>query len=371
MITKKNIIHLIPTLGVGGAEKVILHICKNYDKEKYKITVIYWLDSEELLDQIKETGVEVIKLTMKKTISFEMVFKLSKILKNISADLLHTHFFDSDLIGFFSSLLCNVPQVIHIHSYPYPIETKHCIRYKIISLFCKKILCVSEIVKDHVIKKTRINPSNVMVIHNGIEIDDIYDSLSNQNILKTRTSFGIAKDAIILGNVGRLIAKKGQKYLIQAMPLVLKKYPNIKLIIVGDGPLKSDLTQLVNSLSLENVVILAGELKNIPVLLNVFDFFIFPSINESLGIAVIEAMAAGKPIIAIKDTGVSELIANNEEGLLINPENENEIADAIIYMIENPVKTKEFGLKAKEKAKMFSAAIMVSKIQNVYDEILS
>ncbi|MBU0468557.1 MAG: glycosyltransferase [Candidatus Omnitrophica bacterium] len=367
----KNITHLIPTLGIGGAEKVVLNICKNYDKEKYAITVIYWLDHKELLNDFKETGVKVIKLDFKNTISLKTVYKVCKILKTHSTDILHTHFFDADLIGFFASLITRVPLIINIHSYPFPVERKHSFRYKILSLFVKKVLCVSETVKIHVLKETNIKPDLIEVIHNGIELCPENEKKDTQDITDAKNSFRISRDNIIIGNISRLIADKGQKFLIQAIPLVLKQYPNLKVIIVGDGPLKSDLSELTKKLSLENIVIFTGTMTNIATLLNIFDIFVFPTFNEALGLTVLEAMAAAKPIIATNDAAIPELIKHNEEGLLVSPGNPKEIANALIFMIENPEKAKEFGLKAKEKVKMFSAAIMVSKIQKVYDDILS
>lgn len=365
-----NIVHLIPHLGHGGAENVVINIYKRIDKRKFNIKILYWGKQNDLISQNNKSNEEIIKLNIGNVISKETIFSIVKHLKNFDAHIIQTHLIDSDLIGFIASKLVKIPHLITIHSYPFPYKRRHCFRYKLMSIFSEKLICVSDTVKNYVVSKTKINPEKISVVYNGIDLKRYSKNNSDQVKQKLKRNLGIDSHNKVIGNVSRLIEDKGHKYLLMSIPKILEFYPEAKFLIVGDGVLKTDLINLSKELKIEKNVIFAGERSDIPDLIDIMDVFVFPTFNEALGICVIEAMSMGKPIIATNDAAIPELICSNKEGILISPGNHKAISEAIINLLCNPPKCREFSEAAKKRANEFSINNMVSKIENIYQAIL-
>lgn len=370
MQKKINIVHLIPALGVGGAEKVVLNFCKKINKEKYNLIIAYWGNREELLEPIKNTGVGVIKLRLRKVISINTILRVSKLLKKVSAHLLHTYFIDADIIGFLASKISKVPMIINIHSYPFPVKKNHCFRYRLMSLGVNRILCVSNTVKNHLVSYVGINPEKISVVYNGIDLKELSGEKTEGEKKQIRKTLGIKEGCQIIGNISRLISDKGHKYLLLSIPHVLKIYPNTIFLIIGDGELKTELINLSKTLNIMDRVIFAGTRNDIPDLLSIMDIFVFPTFHEAMGISVLEAMAMGKPIIATDDAAVPEIIQNGKEGFLVHPGDPNALSEAILRLLDDQKSTQEMGRLAKERVKIFSDEAMARQIEKIYTEIL-
>jgi len=365
-----NIVHLIPGLGMGGAEKVVLTLCREMDRSRYSPFVVYWNDDEALLAPLKDSGAGVIKIKPGKVISIDTVLMISGVLRGVKADLVHTHFMDADLLGFLSSRFLKIPQVIDIHSYPFPLGWKHAFRYRVLSCFADRILCVSNAVKDHLVRKTGISSGKIAVVYNGIDPDGGYGVISEDGKTAVKNALGIDKNETVIGNVSRLIPDKGQKYLLLAAPEIIKKYPKVKFLIIGDGVLRNELESLARELGINSKVVFAGTRRDVPALLGIMDIFVFPTFNEALGISVLEAMAAGKPVIATDDAAIPEIIRHDREGILVHPGDAAAIAMAVERLLGDRDAADQMGRRAKERVKDFFDDAMVKNIENVYDGIL-
>ncbi|MBF0484551.1 MAG: glycosyltransferase [Candidatus Omnitrophica bacterium] len=369
MNNKIRVIHLIPNLGIGGAERVLVNICNKIDKTKFDLTVLYWGDDESLLPQLKATEVNIIRLNTKKIISLDLIFKIAKILKNSSADILHTHFMDSDFLGFCAAFLTRTPMICHIHTHhPFLEVIRHRIRYFFMAFFIKKFICVSEKVSQYFLESTKINRRKVEVIYNGIQIDQRFENKGKLFSNQLKVSLGINLEHAVIGNVSRMVPIKGQKYILTAIPKILKIYPKTSFLFVGDGKSRAELEKLTDELNIRNNVIFTGIRFDIPELLNVIDIFILSSFYEAMGLVIVEAMAAGKPIIATEDA-VSELITPDEDGILIPSHNSDAIADSTLKLMNAPDLCEKIGQRAKQKALRFSDDKMVEQIQALYEKI--
>jgi glycosyltransferase involved in cell wall biosynthesis len=179
------------------------------------------------------------------------------------------------------------------------------------------------------------------------------------------------KDFMILC-VGRLDTEKGLKYLIQAFQSVIPEHPYAKLIIVGDGPLKSVLINMVNRLHLTNVVFAGYVTKRyLNLLLSAADLYISPSLYENFSISILDALASGLPIICTNIGGSPEIVEDNTNGLLISPRNSVALSEAILKMISNESMCTRFRENNKAKAKLFSEDVIFPKIIEIYTELLS
>lgn len=230
-----------------------------------------------------------------------------------------------------------------------------------------RIIAVSRFVAKSVIA-SGIDAGRVGIVHDGVEIPT---AISAESRAAARRRWRIPDNAILLGCVGYLLPEKGQELLIRAMPLVLTEFPNCKLLLAGDGPLRPRLESLVVDLELQNAVIFAGFVENIDSVYRAFDAFVFPSLAEPLGSSLLAAMAYGLPAVAIESGGVPEIIENERDGALVSIPNESELARLICDLLGDPQKMRLLGKAARQKiARDFTAGQLAGNTLHEYEKAL-
>ena len=209
----------------------------------------------------------------------------------------------------------------------------------------------------------------IQVIPYGIDVEKFY-YVNKSNVFKERYN---CEGSTIILSVGRLNYQKGFKFLIKAMPGILRRIPDAKLIIVGEGEQLSELENLVKSLDLFESVIFTGALaqKEIPMAYATADIFVLPSLFESFGISLIEAQAAGKPVIGTKTGGVPEALIDGKTGLLVEPGDPKQLEVAILKVLLNKKLQNEFGNNGYDFAKSrYSIQTTIETVSRTYNKIM-
>lgn len=366
-----TVVHLIHGLCRGGAERVVLCLQRVIDPEKYRIEILHWDPDTELLNEPEFATASHEQLHLRSIVSFASVITVARMIRKFQAHVLHTHLIDEDLIGFFAAKIARVPHVCTIHSYPYPAKRSHALRYRLMSFLGTKIICVSATVKRYVADMTGINPNDLLVVPNGIDIQKYSHRRDPGERTTLRQSLGLDMKDIVIGNVSRLIDDKGHENILRAAPTIKKKFPLVKFLIVGAGPLRDALLSLRHELGADDYIVFAGSRSDIPELLDCMDMFLFPTFREALGLCVLEAMAMGKPIVASDDAAIPELIESGKEGLLIQPGNEQVIIDAVCRLLADPQTASRMGKAACERAQAFSLERMTGMTKTVYDSLVT
>jgi len=364
-----NVLHIIPGLGIGGAEKVVLALCKNLNHTAFRPLILHWGGWEALVTD-KALRDIVIHEDFRSVVSPRSVLKIYRHIKRQKAAIVQTHLMDADLLGFLAAVLAKVPFIVTIHSYPFPVERRHCMRYRFFSLFPGRFVCVSKTVKDHFARVTGVPKGKIDVVHNGIPLASFSEHLSPSAKKELRRSLSIPGDHAIVGTVGRLIEDKGHRYLLEAFPTILAARPDTTFLMVGDGELKELLKDLCTKLGIEKNVIFIGSRDDVPALLDIMSIFVYPTFREALGIAVIEAMAMGKAIVATNDAAIPELITHDQEGILIPPGKPGELAKNIVDLLNNPTKRVALGQAARVKSLKFSSEAMSRSMESIYLKLI-
>ncbi|MEW6334443.1 MAG: glycosyltransferase, partial [Thermodesulfobacteriota bacterium] len=258
-----------------------------------------------------------------------------------------------------------------VHSYPFPAAKRHCLRYRVMSLFRTDLLCVSDKVKVHLLSKTGISTRKTHMVHTGIDLQrfDMQRSLQDREDLRRRLS--IDSRSKIVGNVSRLADGKGHSDLLTAAADILVRHPDTVFLIVGDGGRRNELMGLSRSLNIAEHVRFTGSRRDIPELLDIMDIFVFPAGDEAFGISVLEAMAMGKPIIATNDAAVPELIEDRKEGLLVEPNSPGLISAAVQVLLADPERCARMGAAARARSRLFSLERMTAAVEDIYLKIVS
>ncbi len=372
----KKILFYTDTHQIGGAEFQIFLLAKFLNKEKF--TPILACSESSSLDKwckkfIAEK-IKVIRLKVKHKHDPRHYLHLKKIIKTEKIELLHAHVWNPASCRY-AFLVNKIPIIITEHD-PFKLSSIKNIFKKISIKKVIKIITVSDNNKQVIAELFPDYKNKICVIHNGIDVDWWRSQLlrladEDYSWIK-KNIFYANKNTLIITSIAELHERKGLKYLIQALPEVIKKFPNIKLVIIGEGPDRKNLENLVKNLSLQKHVVLLGKQKEIPKLLKSSDIFCLPSRREAFGLVNTEAMMAKLPVIASSVGGIPEIVKDGETGILVDPEDSPGLAKALIELVSNEKKREEMGEKGyKRVLSDFNSKAMAKKYEDIYSEVLS
>lgn len=362
-----NILHVVSRLPVGGVENMLFKILKAYDKTKFNPFVCCIKEGGEVADELKKAGYKVEILNRMKVHGFDLaaVRGIYNVIKRENIHILRTHQYHANLYGRIAGIVAGVPLMVpSFHNiYESPAKPKFHRRTcnYFLSFFSDALVAVSETVASDLIKYDSVNPGKIKVVHNGIEIEKFNSVSSKQAAKKT---FNLPYDRIIIGSVGRFTDQKGQHYLIEAV----SEINDACVAIAGSGPL---MQELKNYAAQRNVnCILPGRLNpdSIPLFLRAIDIYCFPSLWEGFPSALVEAMAAGLPVVASDIPPHEEVLG--DAGILVPPGDSGKLAETLSMLIENPSLRELLGEKAKRRAENFSIRNTVTSYENLFEELL-
>ena len=362
-----KILYFITSLNIGGAEELLLLTIKNLNRHKFRPIVCY-LYGERLEKEIENLGVKVINLKMKNKFDISVLFKLYSLIKKGRFNIIHTHLFHANIIGRIMARLLNVPVIISTQHYSFAYNGKlGMFLEKITAPLADRIIAVSEAAKRYCTDEEGILPEKLQLIYNGVDLS-MKDRINGKSDLRTQFSLN---NNFVIGNIGRFAEVKGHRYLLMAVAEIIKKISNIKLVFVGYGPLKRKIIRLTNALDISKNVILIDSRRDIPQILDLFDLYVLPSLQEGLSITLLEALAMGKPSIATAVGGNPEVIINGESGILIQPKDHQALAEAIINLLNDREKANALGLNGRLRVKeRFDIKRTVSETESLYEHLM-
>jgi glycosyltransferase involved in cell wall biosynthesis len=197
-------------------------------------------------------------------------------------------------------------------------------KYRHVDVF----ICASRTIA-HILEQDGIATGRIEVVHDGVNIS----AIDKQPTVDAHATFWLPHGALLVGNVAALAPHKGQRYLIDAMHLVVRDLPDARLVILGEGELHDALNDQIANLGLERHVTLAGFRPDALGLMRSLDLFVMSSITEGLGSAILEAMACERPVVGTRAGGIPELITDDETGLLVPPQDEAALAEAMLRLL--------------------------------------
>lgn len=361
---KTKILYLINSLSVGGAEKMLLDLCKNLPKDRFEIAVGTVMGGGQLEEEYRETGVELFLYTKQTKLGFDVIKNFKKVIKQFKPDIIHTHLLSADTWGRIAAKQLRHPLVVttehnrNLEEGPFVKSIKH-----FLSFFTSVIVASSDAIKEYQITKERILKKKIRVINYGIDLEKypfrgVKVARYGENHLKFTT-------------IGRLAHQKGQRFLIEAMAKLDDDYPEIYCEIAGGGDRKEVLMDVAKRVHVEDKINFLGVVDDVTAVLNNTNIFVLPSLYEGLGIVLLEAMSVGVPIIASDIPAVNELIRDEETGLLFESENSDDLVERIIYLLKNPELQAEMIENARTLVEeSYSVERMVKEYDGLYRDLL-
>lgn len=370
---RKKILQLQSSSGFYGAEHVIAQLAAALKDSEYEphIGVINNLKEPhlELLDFAQRGQIPSQAFACRGPIDPITIFTLRRYLKEQSISLIQTHGYKANFYALMASTKSKIPLLATCHPW---IKTSRKGRFyasfdkKVLRKF-HRIVAISEEVK----KELPLSPSllqRVTVIDNGIDINPFIEKYNSQEIKK---EYRIPGNATVIGSVGRLDIEKGHEILLDALAPLCKENPLLFVVIAGNGSLKQQLELKAKALGIAEQVRFPGFVQTVHRLLALFDIFILPSLTEGLPMALLEAMAAKRPIIASATGAIPKLIISHRTGLLVPPGDRNGLQHAIQNLLTNRENAGEMALNAFYKVRVeFNSTKMVDRYKEIYHDLL-
>lgn len=364
MPEKIKLVHILPSLDRGGAEKIVVDLITNLNLEKFSPHLILFRRGGFWEDKLRAHNIPLTILKKRGRLDLYNFWQLIKTLKKIKPAIVHTHL-GGDIYGRLAARLLKTPIIIsteHNVNYHEPLYLSYLKRWT--AAWANKVVAVSQAVKNDSLKRYGLRAAQVPVIYNGLDLTEF--TPANKPLEQSSNSH----KTIIIGTIGRLSPQKGHLSLIQAAAQAQSRNWVIK--IAGEGELWWELINEIKKAGLENQIKLVGLVDKPAEFLNSLDIFIFPSLWEGLGIAVLEAAACGLPIISSQVDGLKEII-NEDNGFTFPAGNIQALAKKIDWISKNfnEPTVQQKALAAQTMVRQnFSLIKSVQAYENLYFSLL-
>jgi len=376
----KKILYIITQSNLGGAQKYVLDLATGLKKQDFNVAVAAGGDGE-LFRRLQAAGIKIFKLKWLRRGAFNPIldlfglWEIIKLVKRERPDIIHLNSSKAGFSGSLAGKMAGAKVIYTVHGAVFEaafswLERKLFLWLERLTAKCKdRIICVSEHDRQLWLKYKVAPPEKLVTIHNGIGAIDFLPKEQARHQFSLRYNRDL-DDYQIIGWNGWFYPEKNLATLTKAANLIfgLPAYQNKKIIflIFGNGPEGKSLKMKVKDLKLENKILFPGAITQGSRYLKAFDVFALPSLKEGLPYTILEAMAAGLPIVASNVGGIPEAIFDGVSGFLIKPRDHEALAERILQILENPDLANRFSQASLEKIKEFSLEKMLSQTQAQY-----
>ncbi len=350
---------------------MVVGLIERLNRSYYHPVVCCYDSLGPLSERLKQQKIEAYFLPRRVGVDLRYIFTLARFLRKQRTDILHLHNPTAFFYGTLAGKLSGTPVIIYTeHGRDFSYSWKIKLANRLLSKMVDRIVTVAEFCRAYLTREEGIDSKKIITIHNGV---DAARFSSAHDVGDLRASLGLADDQPVIGIVARLDPIKNHAALITAMShLAVAVRKNAVLLIIGDGPLREDLQNQVETLHLEENVRFLGARDDVPELLNLVSVFVLCSNSEGLSLTLIEASAAGKPIVATDVGGNSEVVEHGVNGLLVPIDDPSALGYAITEILSDPLHAAQMGEAGRTKfLRAFTLDGMVQHYQATYAACLS
>ncbi|MBL8013665.1 MAG: glycosyltransferase [Candidatus Omnitrophica bacterium] len=352
----------------GGIEQITGEIVCGINPDRFDVEIWCVARPGSLVEVYRQKGFKVRVLNIRTYHNIFNIMKLVRLFREVKPDIIHSHMYFAATIGRVAGKWAGVPCMInHVHSTYWHYSKFNLWIERFLSRWTRKIVCVSEIVRDFVVNYERIDSSKTMIVHNGIGKEDEH---FDKRLFKE--SLQIPSNHSVIICVASLLHNKGHHILLESLSILKSRHVPFTCLIVGGGPEEQKLKDRAQKLGLVEEVLFLGTRHDVSKLLSIADVFVLVSLErEGLPVSILEAMAYGVCVVASQVGGIVEILKNGQNGILIPPYDPDVLAHYLVELINDP-QHRERLVKAALQTyqEEFSREKMVDRLENLYEECL-
>ncbi len=357
-----RVLHVIESLEFGGAEKIVVSLA-NGMVESHEVSVCCVKRIGELGAELDER-VRVFCLDKGEGNDYLLPVRLARLLRRHRIDVVHTHSWGVFLEGGLAGLLARTPLVLHTVHGPYmeypasfssrlKIGLRHAVEWVVARRF-HRIVTVSDDIRGYIEKSIHVAPGRLLTLHNGIPV-------------ASRPAERPPREAVTFMSVGRLAAVKNHPMMLRAFHDVARRHPDVRLVIVGDGPERSAIEREIERTRMADRVTVTGFRRDIDTVLAEADVFVLTSRYEGISVALLEAMRSGLPVIGTSVGGIPETVVDGKTGLLVGPEDHEGLVEAMSALATSPELRERMGAEGYDYfVGGFSRDAMLARYETLY-----
>ncbi|MHB8776915.1 MAG: glycosyltransferase [Anaerolineales bacterium] len=362
---------MIDSLSLGGAQKLLVLFAEEAKVRSLKVTVISLTtkdSNDAIAAELESLGVRIVFLTIHKLYDPTALSRLLMVLRNEKIDVIQTHLRNSNILGVLAGRLLNIPVIATLHStHARPIGRFFRLRIiteqLLLRFGARCVIAVGQRIGD--MYRDRLIDKKVDIVPNPVKFSS---ELSQEQRSTLRHEIAGDSQRFLILTVGRLKPEKGLHDLLSAFAQVSERHPSAILVVVGDGEMLGKLKSQAASLGMVDDVRFTGSRNDVPGLMSASDIYVSSSYREGLSLSMLEAMAAGLPIVATK-VGDTEFLLKDGRGLMVAPHDTPALVDGMCCLIENPVRMKEIGCAARKYVEAnYSPSQWMEKLLGVYEQ---
>lgn len=369
-----KVLHVITTINRGGAENHLIELVRIQAQQGLEVVVAYLKGDGYWAPPLRELGVRVEPLGLTRYGDFEPVMKLRALIRSVAPDIVHAHMPPAEIYTRLALLFLRPAQVMVISKHndePFFRGPGQRAIGSWVARRAARMIAISDAVNAYALNHLNMSADRVTTVHYGINPRP-YEQISENRRQDVRTEWGIPPGAWVIGTVARLVPQKALHVLLMAYAQYrVQARQASRLVLVGRGPLEAELKALSGQLGLENEIIWAGFREDIPVVMNAFDTFVLTSSYEGFGLVLLEAMAAGRPVVASRVSAIPEIVQDGMTGLLRESGDHEGFAHALLGLEETDVRAR-LGTAGHDRVlTLFTPERMAEATLSVYKECLA
>lgn len=366
-----HVAHVIGTLGIGGAERQLVNYLLAADRTEFRHTAVCLAAEGPLAAVVREAGVPVVVMPVRMRTLWRDLPRLATWLRRNEVAVVHAHMFHAALWSRLAAMLAGVPvRVVTEHGRQLWKSRLQVGLDRLLTRRTCRHIAVSEDGRSLRIAREKVAPACIVLIPNGVAIPELADCEGRRR--RVRAELGLAAGQPVVGTVGRVVAVKGYAHLLAALTALRSRFPMVKWLLVGDGPELPGLLQEAERVGIREALLTPGFRSDVTDLLAAMDVFVMSSIREGLPVALLEAMAAARPVVVTAVGGMPDAVVHGANGLLVPPADPAALAEAIGSLLADETTASRLAAAARATAKeRYSITSVARRIEDVYRQCLS
>ena len=348
-----------------GVKRLFSWMIPRFDPAGFNVSLLSLRKRDLSEEPLEALGIDITYLERSKFDPMTLP-ALLKVVDRQQPDILHMHGYGATTFGRLVAAARGIPTILHEHANLTDTPWFQKIADRLLEPYTDIAMAVSKSTAEFVIRARQIPASKVKVVYLGAPVEEFGRPRSAEEIAAARAELGLRANEFVAGTITRLHDSKGNSYLVDAAARVVAARPGVRFVLVGEGPLRSDLEAQAARLGLGDRFVFAGFQRDAARTLSAFDLTVFPSLWEGTPLTAFEALAAGKPIVATDADGLVDILADGHDAVIVPKANADALAEKIVWLVDRPEERARLSAAAYGSGQGYDIGAFVRKMERLY-----